>query len=97
MKHIDIVQQTIKQQAKLCIVSKRQLNQDILHYYNLGYRIFAENKAQELLKKVEQLPKDIEWHFIGHLQTNKVKQILPYVSCIQSLDSLKLASVIVFV
>lgn len=54
--------------------------------YQLGQRVFAENKAQELIKKAPVMPPDIQWHLIGHLQTNKVKSILPYVTCIQSLD-----------
>ena len=54
--------------------------------YQMGQRVFAENRAQELLKKAPMMPADIEWHLIGHLQTNKVKSILPYISCIQSLD-----------
>jgi pyridoxal phosphate enzyme (YggS family) len=58
--------------------------------YRLGHRIFAENRAQELLAKADVLPHDIEWHLIGHLQTNKVRDILPVVTCIQSLDSTKL-------
>ena len=56
----------------------------------MGQRIFGENRAKELIEKVNLLPPDIEWHLIGHLQTNKIKSILPIVSCIQSLDSLKL-------
>jgi pyridoxal phosphate enzyme (YggS family) len=59
-------------------------------YLDAGHRIFGENKAQELSQKHSLLPKDIEWHFIGHLQTNKIKNIAPYVSMIQSVDSFKL-------
>ena len=58
--------------------------------YDAGQRIFGESREQELRQKVEALPKDIEWHFIGHLQTNKVKYIVPYISLIESVDSLKL-------
>ena len=58
--------------------------------YNSGHRIFGENKVQELIQKQEELPKDIQWHMIGHLQTNKVKYIVPFVSLIHGLDSIKL-------
>ena len=58
--------------------------------YRLGHRLFAENRAQELIEKTQALPADIEWHLIGHLQTNKVRALLPYVRCIQSLDSERL-------
>ncbi len=77
--------------ARLCAVSKMHSAEEIQHAYDLGQRIFGENKANELCMKAEALPKDIEWHFIGHLQRNKVRQILPCVSCIQSLDSVRLA------
>lgn len=77
----------------LCIVTKNRSKEEIMHYYNLNERIFGENRAQELLTKVD-LPNDIKWHFIGRLQTNKVRSILPYVDCIQSVDSLRLAKFI---
>lgn len=60
--------------------------------YNAGFRCFGENRVQELKEKYHQLPKDIEWHMIGHLQTNKVKMIAPFVSMIHGVDSLKLAN-----
>ncbi|MFH0865665.1 MAG: YggS family pyridoxal phosphate-dependent enzyme, partial [Bacteroidota bacterium] len=62
----------------------------ILEVYNCGQKVFGENRVQEIIDKQPQLPADIEWHFIGHLQTNKVKYITPYISMIQSVDSLKL-------
>lgn len=74
----------------LIAVSKFKSVTDILTLYAAGHRAFGENYVQELVDKYEQLPKDIEWHFIGHLQTNKVKYIAPFVSLIQSVDSLKL-------
>ncbi len=74
----------------LVAVSKTQSNQAILERYNLGQRIFGENRVQELISKYESLPKDILWHQIGHLQTNKVKFIAPFVSMIHAGDSLKL-------
>ncbi len=74
----------------LVAVSKTKPAQEILELYNLGQRDFGENYVQELTAKYEQLPKDIHWHFIGHLQSNKVKYIAPFVSLIQSVDSKKL-------
>ncbi len=77
-------------QTRLVAVSKTKPEAEILELYNKGQRIFGENRVQELVAKQEVLPKDIEWHFIGHLQTNKVKYIAPFVACIHSVDSLKL-------
>jgi len=74
----------------LVAVSKTKPNEDILEAYEAGQRIFGENKAQEMTSKYEALPKDIEWHMIGHLQRNKVKYIAPYVSLVHSVDSLRL-------
>jgi pyridoxal phosphate enzyme (YggS family) len=74
----------------LLAVSKTKPAADLQQAYDAGQRLFGENTVQELVEKHEQLPKDIEWHLIGHLQTNKVKYIAPFVSMIQSVDSLKL-------
>ena len=74
----------------LVAVSKFHPAEVILEAYNAGHRIFGENKVQELQLKYPILPKDIEWHFVGHLQTNKVKYIAPFVSLIHGIDSLKL-------
>ncbi len=76
--------------VKLVAVSKTKPNEDILKAYSTGFRFFGENKAQELDRKYSELPKDIEWHFIGHMQTNKVKNIAPYVSLVHGVDSFKL-------
>ena len=76
--------------VKLICVSKNHPASDIQLTYNAGQRIFGENKVQELVQKQEHLPKDIEWHLIGHLQTNKVKYIASFVSLIHSVDSFKL-------
>jgi PLP dependent protein len=76
--------------CRLIAVSKTQTNEAILEAYAAGQRLFGENKVQELVAKQEVLPADIEWHLIGHLQTNKVKYIAPFVHTIQSVDSLKL-------
>jgi pyridoxal phosphate enzyme (YggS family) len=74
----------------LVAVSKTKPVEDILELYNLGQRDFGENYVQELVEKQAQLPKDIRWHFIGHLQSNKVKLIAPFISLIHSVDSFKL-------
>lgn len=71
-------------------VSKTKTVEDIQAIYNCGQKVFGENKVQELTSKYELLPKDIEWHLIGHLQTNKVKYIAPFVAMIHSVDSFKL-------
>lgn len=76
--------------TKLVAVSKTKPEEAILKLYDEGQRIFGENRVQEIVAKHESLPKDIEWHFIGHLQTNKVKYIAPFVSLIHAVDSLKL-------
>jgi len=74
----------------LLAVSKTKPAADLQEAYDAGQRLFGENIVQELVEKHEQLPKDIEWHLIGHLQTNKVKYIAPFISMIQSVDSIKL-------
>src|SRR5690606_4860210 len=75
--------------VSLVAVSKTKSNEDIMEAYEAGQRIFGENMVQEMVEKYEALPKDISWHLIGHLQTNKVKYIAPFVTMIQSVDSLK--------
>ena len=81
---------TLPQGTRLVAISKYHPNEYIMAAYEEGQRVFGESHEQELRLKHEQLPKDIEWHFIGHLQTNKVKYIAPYVSMIEAVDSLKL-------
>ncbi len=76
--------------TQLVAVSKTKPVDHILEIYHKGQRVFGENKAQELKEKHSQLPQDIEWHFIGHLQTNKVKLIAPFVKLIHSIDSWRL-------
>ena len=80
--------------VKLVAVSKTKSNEEIMEAYRTGQRIFGENKVQELVRKWESLPKDIEWHFIGHLQSNKVRMIAPFVAMIHSVDSLKILKTI---
>jgi len=74
----------------LVAVSKTKPNAAIMEAYDAGHRVFGENKVQDMVAKFEQLPSDIQWHMIGHLQTNKVKYIAPFVSLIHGVDSLKL-------
>lgn len=76
--------------VSLVAISKFHPKEYIEAAYAVGQRVFGESHEQELSKKVEELPKDIEWHFIGHLQTNKVKYIAPYISMIEAVDSMKL-------
>jgi pyridoxal phosphate enzyme (YggS family) len=80
--------------VKLIAVSKMQPLTSIMEAYKYGQRAFGENKVQEMITKYEQLPKDIEWHLLGHLQTNKVKYIAPFASLIHSVDSFNLLQVI---
>lgn len=86
----ELLQATESHGARLVAVSKTQSPERVMELYNRGHRIFGENRVQELQPKYEALPKDIEWHLIGHLQTNKVKYIAPFVQMIHSVDSLKL-------
>jgi pyridoxal phosphate enzyme (YggS family) len=88
------IKQNLPDHVMLVAVSKTKSNEDIMEAYNSGHRIFGENKVQELTSKYEELPKDIRWHFIGHLQSNKVKYIAPFVSLIHAVDSLKLLKAI---
>ena len=88
------VKQRIPPDVKLIAVSKLKSEEDILTAYQAGQRLFGENRIQELALKFTRLPKDIEWHAIGHLQTNKIKYIAPFVSMIHSVDSLKLLKAI---
>ena len=76
--------------ATLVAVSKTRTIPETEALYQMGQRVFAENRAQELLIKAPMMPPDIEWHLIGHLQTNKVRAVLPYIACIQSLDRISL-------
>lgn len=89
-KNIKAIISEIPDNVKLVAVSKTKPNDDILAAYEIGQRIFGENKVQDLEKKHEELPKDIQWHFIGHLQRNKVRFIAPFVSLIHAVDSLRL-------
>ena len=85
------IKKTLPENVLLLAVSKTKPEEEIMKLYDFGCRDFGENKVQELSKKYEVLPKDIRWHQIGHLQTNKIKYIIPFVYMIHSIDSLKLA------
>ena len=93
-QHIASIRTTIPEDVTLVCVSKFHANDAIMQAYDCGERDFGESRVQELLPKYEALPKDIRWHFIGHLQTNKVKQIVPFVHMIHSVDSLRLLETI---
>lgn len=89
-ENITLLKQQIPSGVTLIAVSKTKPNEAILEAYNAGQKDFGENYVQELVDKHEQLPKDIKWHFIGHLQSNKVKYIAPFVHLIHGIDSFKL-------
>jgi PLP dependent protein len=84
------IKESLPEQVTLVAVSKTKPISDLMQAYNAGQRIFGENKIQEMVDKWEQMPKDIAWHMIGHVQTNKVKYMAPFVSLIHGVDSLKL-------
>lgn len=89
-QRLDNILATLPAGVRLVAVSKFHPAETIREAYDAGQRCFGESRAQELLAKYQQLPQDIEWHFIGHLQTNKVKYIVPFVSLIHSVDSVRL-------
>lgn len=86
-ENLENITRKLPSEVKLVAVSKFHPNEDIIEAYDAGQRRFGENRPQEFCKKVQELPKDIEWHFIGHLQTNKLKMVLPYASLVQSVDT----------
>ena len=88
--NLEQIKSKISKDIKVIAVSKTKSNNEILEAYNCGQLSFGENKAQELIEKSSVLPKDIEWHFIGHLQRNKVKFIIPFIHLIHSVDSFNL-------
>ena len=90
VQNFEAVKQNLPKNVKLVAVSKTKPKEDIETLYQKGQRIFGENRVEELVTKFKELPKDIEWHMIGHLQSKKVKKIAPFISLIHSIDSLKL-------
>jgi hypothetical protein len=93
-ENINLISKNLPDYVQLVAVSKTKPNHDVMEAYNTGHKIFGENKVQDLVRKFEGLPKDIEWHFIGHPQSNKVKYIAPFVKLIHGVDSLKLLKTI---
>ena len=91
-KRLDDIRQSLPEGVSLVAVSKFHPAERLMEAYEAGQRIFGENRPQEMAAKAEQLPKDVEWHMIGHLQTNKVKLIVPFVSMISSVDSERLVA-----
>ncbi|WP_422860151.1 YggS family pyridoxal phosphate-dependent enzyme [Flagellimonas sp. S174] len=89
-ENLNQIKSTLPSHVTLVAVSKTKPNEDILEAYETGHRVFGENKIQDMTQKWEQLPKDIEWHMIGHVQRNKVKYMAEYVSLIHGVDSLRL-------
>ncbi|MFO7613313.1 MAG: YggS family pyridoxal phosphate-dependent enzyme [Bacteroidales bacterium] len=90
MHHLHEILASLPSHVRLVVVSKTIQPDVLMEVYRSGHRAFGENRAQELITKQPLLPPDIQWHFIGHLQTNKVKYIAPFVEMIESVDSLKL-------
>ncbi|GMN09103.1 YggS family pyridoxal phosphate-dependent enzyme [Croceitalea sp. MTPC9] len=90
IENLEEITKSISKKVTLVAVSKTKPNGDILEAYDAGHRVFGENKVQEMTKKWETLPKDIQWHMIGHLQRNKVKYMAEFVSLIHGVDSFRL-------
>lgn len=88
--NLESIKQSLPEHVMLVAVSKTKSAKEIMEAYNAGHRVFGENKIQEMAGKWEALPKDIEWHMIGHVQTNKVKYMAQFVSLIHGVDSIKL-------
>ena len=91
-KQLQELKSVLPKQVTLVAVSKTKPVQDLMKAYDVGQRIFGENKVQEMVEKYQQMPKDIQWHMIGHVQRNKVKYMAPFVDLIHGIDSLKLLS-----
>ena len=93
-ENIHKIVSNIPKNVKLIAISKTKTNQDIMKAYESGQRLFGENKIQEMSIKFEDLPKDIKWHMVGHVQSNKIKYMAPYVDLIHGIDSLKSIKII---
>ena len=88
-KKIKEIYNSISKDIELVAVSKTKSKEEILEAYNAGQKIFGENKVQEMTKKYEELPTDIKWHMVGHVQSNKIKYMAPYVDLVHGIDSVK--------
>ena len=88
-KKIKEIRDSINKDVELVAVSKTKSKKEILEAYNAGQKVFGENKIQEMTVKHEELPKDIKWHMVGHVQSNKIKYMAPYVELVHGIDSLK--------
>lgn len=93
-ENIHKIVSNIPKNVKLIAISKTKSNNDIMKAYESGQRLFGENKIQEMSSKFEDLPKDIKWHMVGHVQSNKIKYMAPYVDLIHGIDSLKSIKII---
>ncbi len=93
-ENIQKLLEDIPSQIKLIPISKTKPEEIILEAYNSGFKIFGENKVQEIVRKHENLPADIEWHMVGHMQTNKVKYLAPFIHLVHGIDSLKLLKIV---
>ena len=93
-KNIDKILREIHEYVQLVAISKTRSNQEILDAYNSGQISFGENKIQEMTKKFEDLPKNIDWHMVGHVQSNKIKYMAPFVNLIHGIDSFKALKII---
>ena len=93
-ENIHKIVSNIPRNVKLIAISKTKTNNDIMKAYESGQRLFGENKIQEMSSKFEDLPKDIKWHMVGHVQSNKIKYMAPYVDLIHGIDSLKSIKII---
>ena len=90
LSNLNTIRESLPEHVTLVAVSKTKPVSDLMQAYEAGQRVFGENKIQEMTDKWEQMPKDIQWHMIGHVQSNKVKFMAPFVSLIHGVDSLKL-------
>ena len=88
-KNINKILSIIPENVELVAISKTKPVDDIMEAYKNGHKLFGENKVQEMSKKFHELPKDIEWHMVGHVQSNKIKYMAPFVDLIHGIDSLK--------
>ena len=93
-KNINKIRSDIPDYVEIIAISKTKPNEDIMKAYKIGHRLFGENKVQEMSRKFEELPKDIIWHMVGHVQSNKIKYMAPFVNLIHGVDSFKSIKII---